>query len=456
MAFMQSTVLIVDDELFFRRLCQDILAEERCRVEISASGDDAIIRLRQGGIDLVLTDLVMPGKDGLEVLRVARQLPDPPDVVLVTGYASVESAIQALKDGARDYLVKPFDPDELKHLVRTCLEQRRLLTENQHLKSQIELFQTCQSIASSIDLNRIFPQALDALLRFLETKRGCCFLLKSGGQLQISVLRNLRDDVAHKLLQELIPQLDAHPGFQDCGKYKLPVGLVDGSRCYLLPLSEGVELKGGLLLVDGPSDIGQQISTADLHYLAEQIALGFENACRFEDAQALMYTDDLTGLYNHRYLQVALAQEIRRSQRYGLQFSLLFLDLDRFKEINDRHGHLAGSEALREVGDLLQGCVRDVDTLFRFGGDEFAAVLVETDGRTARIVAERIRQTIEQHVFLAEQGLDSQVTVTAGFATFPTDAVSKDALLDLADRAMYLGKGTRNVINGVEDLSPPE
>lgn len=456
MALAQSTVLVVDDELFFRKLYQDILAEEACRVEICASGDDAIDRMRQGGIDLVLTDLVMPGKDGLEVLQAARQLPDPPDVVLVTGYASVESAIQALKDGARDYLVKPFDPDELKHLVRTCLEQRRLLTENQHLKSQIELFQTCQSIASLIDLNRIFPQALDALLRFLGTTRGCCFLLKPGGQPQVSALRNLRDDIAHQLLQELIPQLDAYAGFQNCGKFKLPAGLVDGSRCYLLPLAEGVELKGGLLIVDGPVDIEQQISAADLHYLSEQIALGFDNACRFEDAQALMYTDDLTGLYNHRYLQVQLAQEIRRSQRYGLQFSLLFLDLDRFKEINDKHGHLAGSAALREIGDLLRGCVRDVDTLFRYGGDEFAAVLVETDGRTARIVAERIRKTIERHVFLLDQGLDSQVTVTAGFATFPTDAVSKDVLLDLADRAMYLGKSVRNVINGAEDLPPSE
>lgn len=456
MALKKSTVLVVDDELFFRRLYQDLLAEEACQIEVCASGDDAIARMQQGGIDLILTDLVMPGKDGLEVLQEARQFPDSPDVILVTGYASVESAIQALKDGARDYLVKPFDPDELKHLVRSCLEQRRLLTENQHLKTQIELFQTCQSIASLIDLNRIFPQALDALLRFLGTKRGCCFLLKNGGQPQISVLRNLRDDTAHQLLQELLPQLDAFAGFQNCGKFKLPAGLVDSSRCYLLPLSEGVEIKGGLLIVDGPADIEQQISAADLHYLSEQISLGFDNACRFEDAQALMYTDDLTELYNHRYLQVALAQEIRRSQRYGLQFSLLFLDLDRFKEINDQHGHLAGSSALREIGVLLQGCVRDVDTLFRYGGDEFAAVLVETDGRTARIVAERIRKTIEQHVFLTDQGLDSQVTVTAGFATFPTDAVSKEALLDLADRAMYLGKGVRNVINGAEDLPPSE
>ena len=166
----------------------------------------------------------------------------------------------------------------------------------------------------------------------------------------------------------------------------------------------------------------------------------------------MMYTDDLTGLYNHRYLQVSLNREIRRAQRYGLKFSLLFLDLDRFKEINDNYGHLAGSAALQEVGRLLAACVRDVDTLFRFGGDEFAAILVETDDSTARIVAERIRKVIEGHAFLKEQKTPSYVTVTAGFATFPTDTTEKEALLDLADQAMYVGKTTRNVICGVVDI----
>ena len=191
---------------------------------------------------------------------------------------------------------------------------------------------------------------------------------------------------------------------------------------------------------------------ADLRYLCDQVALGFENACRYQDAQELMYTDDLTGLYNHRYMQVSLSHEIRRAQRYGLKFSLLFLDLDRFKEINDNYGHLAGSAALQEVGRLLADCVRDVDMLFRFGGDEFAAILVETDDTTARVVAERIRKVIESHAFLKDQGTPSYVTVTAGFSTFPTDATEKEQLLDLADQAMYVGKGSRNVICGVVDI----
>ena len=220
----------------------------------------------------------------------------------------------------------------------------------------------------------------------------------------------------------------------------------------MLPLRDGDILKGGIVLCDVVKEFSDPSLLTDLRYLCDQISLGFANACRYNNAQEMMYTDDLTGLYNHRYLQVSLNREMRRAHRYGLKFSLLFLDLDRFKEINDHYGHLAGSAALQEVGHLLVDCVREVDTLFRFGGDEFAAILVETDDATARIVAERIRKVIEGHAFLADQGNSSYVTVTAGFATFPTDATEKKGLLELADQAMYAGKTTRNVICGVVDI----
>jgi two-component system cell cycle response regulator len=187
--------------------------------------------------------------------------------------------------------------------------------------------------------------------------------------------------------------------------------------------------------------------------LTEQIVIGFGNACRYQSAQDLMHTDDLTGLYNHRYLQISMDHEVRRSQRYGLQFSLLFLDLDHFKEINDNHGHLSGSAALQEVGMLLRGCVREVDTLFRFGGDEFAAILVDADAHTVRVIAERVRKAIDEHVFLEDQQTPWHLTATVGYATFPADASDQEKLLDLADQAMYVGKQVRNVIRSVSDIN---
>jgi diguanylate cyclase (GGDEF)-like protein len=459
MISVQSYILVVDDELFFRKLYRDLLLEEGYRVEICDNGDDAISLMQEKPFDLVVTDMVMPGRNGLEVLRAARAMTDPPDVILVTGHASLESAIEALKNGARDYLIKPFNPDELKHIVRASLDQRKLLTENDHLRRQIQLFQTGQSLSSLIDLERLIPQSLDILLREMGASSGCAFTLKDGVTPTVVAARNLHADTAGKLVDILLPELDAVDGLSQPGSQvakKLSGLQLLRERSWMIPLYDGEVFKGGIVICDAVTPLAEFTSLSDLRYLCDQIELGFENACRYQDAQELMYTDDLTGLYNHRYLQVALSQEIRRSQRYGLQFSLLFLDLDRFKEINDQYGHLAGSTALREVGRLLRGCVRDVDTLFRFGGDEFAAMLVETDGQTARIVAERIRKVIEEYTFLNDQGTPSHVTVTAGLATFPTDAIEKDRLLDLADRAMYAGKNARNVICGVEDITTTE
>ncbi|MBN1956646.1 MAG: diguanylate cyclase [Desulfuromonadales bacterium] len=458
MISVQSNILVVDDELFFRKLYRDLLTEEGYLVEVCENGDDAIALIQQKTIDLILTDMVMPGCNGLEVLRRARAMSNPPDVILVTGHASLESAIDALKNGARDYLVKPFNPEELKHVVRACLDQRKLLTENDHLRRQIQLFQTGQSLSSLIDLKRLIPQALDVMLREMNTSAGCAFVLKDGATPSIAGLKNLHADVAEELVDILLPELDVFAGLsQPQAQVGKRLSKIHQRRenLWMLPLGDGEVLKGGIILCDVSDSIAEESSLTDVRYLCDQVLLGFENACRYEDAQELMYTDDLTGLYNHRYMQVALSHEIKRSQRYGLQFSLLFLDLDRFKAINDRHGHLAGSAALKEVGYLLRDCVRDVDTLFRFGGDEFAAILVETDGKTARIVAERIRRVIEGHAFLKDQGKSSYVTVTAGYATYPQDATEKERLLDLADRAMYAGKESRNIIRGVEDLSPP-
>ncbi|WP_321370610.1 diguanylate cyclase domain-containing protein [uncultured Desulfuromusa sp.] len=455
MIAVQSRILIVDDELFFRKLYRDLLLEEGYRVDICDSGDDAIALLQQRQVDVVLTDMVMPGRNGLEVLRAAKALPNPPDVILVTGHASLESAIDALKSGARDYLVKPFNPEELKHIVRNCLDQRELLTENDQLKRQIQLFQTGQTLSTVIDLEILVPQALDVLLREMGASSGCAYALKNGVTPTVTTLKNIPVEFAEQMVDVLLPQIDELTGLEQPGEDfadQLTKLQYRREQIWLLPLRDGTVLKGGILLCDAPCPLPETISFGELRYLCDQIVLGFANACRYQDAQELMYTDDLTGLYNHRFMQVSLNREIKRAQRYGLKFSLLFLDLDRFKEINDAYGHLAGSAALQEVGALLVDCVRDVDTLFRFGGDEFAVILVETDDTTARVVAERIRSVIEGHAFLKDRGNPSYVTVTAGFATFPTDSVEKEKLLDLADRAMYVGKTTRNVICGVKDI----
>ncbi|PLX89329.1 MAG: diguanylate cyclase response regulator [Desulfuromonas sp.] len=452
----QANILIVDDELFFRELYREQLSEDGYRVDVCEDGETAIQRIAEGGIDLVLTDMVMPAKDGLAVLKAARSMLNSPEVILMTGHASIETAIAALKNGAHDYLLKPFDVGELRHLVRNCIDQRRLLDENQQLKSQIQLFQSGQDLASLIDLELLLPQALERLLAELGGGTGFGFLLDQSSGPVFHGLVGIESVQARDLPEQLFDLFESTVGFTrlsgaQCEHFSSAA--MSFSAIGLLPLKVDDELRGGIVVMNAPRLSSFKGSTCDaVHYLSEQIVISFNNACRYQSAQDLMHTDDLTGLYNHRYLQMALDHEVRRSLRYGLQFSLLFLDLDHFKGVNDNHGHMCGSAALREVGVLLRQCVREVDTLFRFGGDEFAAILVDADANTARAIAERIRKVIDTHVFLQDMNTPCHLTVTAGYATFPSDATNQKQLLDLADQAMYAGKRVRNVIRGVTEI----
>ena len=220
----------------------------------------------------------------------------------------------------------------------------------------------------------------------------------------------------------------------------------------LIPLLYQNRLEGGIVIFNGEkADNKYHFPYEQLNFLAQQTTLSFANSYRFHDAQELISTDDLTGLYNVRHLNLILQQELLRTRRYGLSFALVFIDLDHFKEINDTYGHLVGSQTLKEVALLLKGSVRETDFLFRFGGDEFTALLVETDGEGARQVSERIRQSIENHIFLKDSVGYAKLTATLGYAIFPQDANNQMKLMEMADQAMYHGKKKRNTVCSVNE-----
>lgn len=165
--------------------------------------------------------------------------------------------------------------------------------------------------------------------------------------------------------------------------------------------------------------------------------IALENAVLVARAEALSVTDDLTRLYNSRYLNQALRRETKRAVRTGQRLSLLFIDLDGFKAVNDTYGHLHGSRALVEAAALIRSCARETDVVARFGGDEFAVVLPETDRDGGIMVAERIRDRIAAHSFLTGDLLDVRLTASVGIATLPDAAASAEELMQAADRAMY-------------------
>ncbi|HUB09189.1 MAG TPA: sensor domain-containing diguanylate cyclase [Myxococcales bacterium] len=171
--------------------------------------------------------------------------------------------------------------------------------------------------------------------------------------------------------------------------------------------------------------------------IADYAAIALENARNFQRIEELTVVDDHTGLFNSRYLYRQLEVETVRARRFGHPLSIVFLDLDHFKTVNDTYGHQLGSQLLREVGSVLLSTLRAIDVATRYGGDEFVVLLPETDRAQAKLAAERLRQAMGERYFLKDHGLAVRITASFGVATFPDDASSADELMRKADMAMY-------------------
>ena len=187
--------------------------------------------------------------------------------------------------------------------------------------------------------------------------------------------------------------------------------------------------------------------------LLEPASVALDNALLLKRAEALSVTDDLTHLYNSRYLNLVLRRETKRASRSGRPLSLLFIDLDGFKGVNDTHGHLFGSRALVEAAAVIRSSARETDVVSRFGGDEFAIILPDTGGEGAFAVGARVRDKIAAHKFLAADGLDIHLTVSVGVATLPDVAASSEELVQAADKAMYQVKESGK--NGIQAAVAP-
>src|SRR5262245_63527185 len=170
------------------------------------------------------------------------------------------------------------------------------------------------------------------------------------------------------------------------------------------------------------------------------LATALSNAVDYHEATRQTLIDDLTRLYNVRYLYQTLDAELRRARRYGSAVSVVFMDLDGFKTVNDAYGHRAGSATLTEVAQVITKTVRDSDFIARYGGDEFVLMLPETPAKRALHMAERVRQRIAGHRFKGGVGADIYLTASFGVASFPEHATQAEKLIELADAAMYEAK----------------
>ncbi|MCD7879140.1 MAG: sensor domain-containing diguanylate cyclase [Candidatus Gastranaerophilales bacterium] len=364
-----------------------------------------------------------------------------------------------------------FTPEDVKYLnqVFDCIEpilikfiknkeqEAKIQDLNKTLHNLSILYNISQAVNFIDDLKRLISVILDKAIDTVNAEKGSLMLYDSSDNtLQVKVVYGLKDkkheeDINNGVIecQKMTPDngiagrvfTEKKSLITNLGKRDPRFSQLSGENNVSSLICVPLIAKGeciGIINITNKKD-GKLFNKKDLEFieaLANQAAIAVDNAQLYE----LATKDGLTKLYIHRHFYTLLESEIKRVQRYHHVLTLMMLDIDDFKKINDKYGHLIGDVVLKEIAAVIQKTIRHVDIAARYGGEEFTVILPETSILSAQIIAERLRQKISEIKVKVSEDVIISPTVSVGLAEFPNDAADIKDLIDLADKAMYESK----------------
>ncbi len=346
--------------------------------------------------------------------------------------------------------VKPFPAVERRRIAAVPLEHREA--------GEVAVFQELgKALTSSLQLDQVLSTIMEKIDEFLRPDNWSLLLLDESKQelyfeLAIGKASPALKDVRIKMGQGIAGWVAQHGEaviVPDVSKDTRFFSQVDEKTkmetrsIVAVPVRFRDTCLGVIELINCVGSEGfQNRDLKLLEALADFAAIALENARHVKRIHELTIKDDCTNLFNARHMSSILETEIYRSRRYNYEFSLVFIDLDFFKRVNDTHGHLAGSRLLGEIGDALKSSCRLIDFAFRYGGDEFVILLPQTPKDNALVVARRLHKMIRESVWLEKEGLNVRITASLGVSAYPLDSRTKEGVMHLADEAMYLVKNS--------------
>lgn len=450
-------ILVVDDDPGILSVLSRFLGHQGYTVVSAGSGREAMDAVQAASYPLVILDLKLPDIPGIEVMASLKSQSPDTEVILFTGLGGMESAVQALRLGAYDYIVKSeLRLPDLQAVVERALERRRLSLAYRELlddlkEAQEELVRRRKAELAQI---RRIGEALARPLAAEELTDGLLNLIWETLPLAVLGLRFQDRQSGQSWCggrggRGVPPQVCAafQEWFTDTALHaagdgaKGPAFPDDGALPLKEVLWEKVEVGQLVGLVAGAREEPFSAEEAEIFRIfILQGEAAFKNCLLFEEVKRLAIRDGLTGLYNYRYFWEMLNQQVEQSRRYGWPLSLLFLDIDDFKKINDTLGHSQGDLLLKALAQYLEGSVRQADLLCRYGGEEFVVLLPQTPAEQAGIMAERLRDGLA-HTPLALPDRHLVITVSIGVAGL-TAHMDSTSLVNAADAAMYRAKRT--------------
>jgi two-component system cell cycle response regulator len=469
-------ILVVDDDASLVRTLTYIFKERNYDVVASYGGENVLKMVAEEKPDLLLLDIMMPKVDGLALLgrlKDDERFRDLP-VLMLSSMPPEEATVRALGLGAADFIAKPFKVKELFARVDAQLRlAQTLATAREEAKSRAAMVDILHEITDSLKPDEIYHILARRVARVLNISKCSMVLARPGDRVGIVVA-----SFENPMLRNLEIQLSRYP--------EIERALTTGHRVLVTdvatdPLYEAERRRWSADGVSVPTrsavalpffikdrqvgvfflrTTGQDapLTPADAQFAETVIrtaVAAIEKAYDFETAvldrrrfEALAATDALTGTLNRRALGETLETELDRARRYNLYLSIMLADLDRFKQVNDVRGHLAGDAVLRQVGELLRREARSVDIVARYGGEEFVVVMPETALQGAGVFAERVRHKVEEKDFAQPGEPQLRLTISIGLAGYPNERVtSADTFVAIADQALYRAKNEgRNLV----------
>lgn len=445
---MTARVLVVDDILANVRLLEAKLAAEYFEVVTAMNGVDALEAVQRTRPDIVLLDVMMPGIDGIEVCKRIKSNPltQHIPVVMVTALDQPEDRVRGLEAGADDFLTKPVNDVSLFCRVKSLVRLKMLTDELRTRAGGTEAIAMVQNNpAKAADARPGNVLIVDSRASIAERIRTAL-----AGRHEVSIASDPQQaaqaatDAEHPF-ELIVVNLDMEgvDALRICSHFKslertrqTPVLIIvdpDDHQRLLRALDMGVN--DYLIRPIDKQELLARVNTQIRRYrYAEQLRLNVQASIE------MAVTDALTGLYNRRYLETHLGHLVEHSVNRGKPLSVLTLDVDFFKSVNDTHGHDAGDRVLQELAGRLRASIRSIDLACRTGGEEFVVVLPGTEVGTAEKIAERIRRAVAGRRFNAGPGCSLNITVSVGVAALNGIDDQVGDILKRADRALYRAK----------------
>jgi two-component system cell cycle response regulator len=466
---------VADDSPLVLRIIEKMLAGAGYSVLVAHDGIEAIEKAVAEGVDLVILDVMMPRMNGYQACRILKteSTTKSVPVIILTSKDQAGDRFWGLETGADYYVTKDSDPLRILELVKNILSTdvgrarpgaaEAKTTSGVDILSRVNdlldrklyeatiLSEIGRVARSLVQFDETFRSVMALAARVVEfTVGGMAFVEQDDVDVELVLNRRAAESVVDEAKARLLEAVVAARGGVPLGRVRARLfahqatapGTEEGTLAGFasFPVETNSRLAGMLVVTGRAVEKMTPETRAFLGQVANQAHIVMENSRLFERVRNLAIRDSLTDLFNHRHIMDLVHHEFERVGRYQNAFSVLMIDVDHFKRINDEHGHPAGDAVLREMAQLLRETLRTTDALGRYGGEEFVAVLPHTSPEEARQTAERIRYRVQQNRFHAGDK-EVRVSVSVGMATCPSSTVdTPEALLREADKALYRAK----------------